>query len=33
VSQRTQVVAVPATDDSADAEFRRSEPDPALLAA
>ena len=31
MSQRTQVVTVPATDDTADAEFRRSEPDLALL--
>lgn len=31
VSQRTQLVTVPATDDAADAELRRSEPDLALL--
>ncbi|MBX3023409.1 VWA domain-containing protein [bacterium] len=31
VSQRTQMVTVPAADDTADAEFRRSEPDLALL--
>ena len=31
VSQRTQLVTVPASDDTADAEFRRSEPDLALL--
>ena len=31
VSQRTQLITVPATDDSAAAEFRRSEPDLALL--
>lgn len=31
VSQRTQLVTVPADDDAADAEFRRSEPDLALL--
>lgn len=30
-SQRTQLITVPATDDSAAAEFRRSEPDLALL--
>src|SRR5205085_970106 len=30
-SQRTQLVTVPATDDTADAEFRRSDPDLALL--
>ena len=31
VSQRTQLVSVPAGDDAADAEFRRTEPDLALL--
>lgn len=31
VSQRTQLISVPAGDDAADAEFRRSEPDLALL--
>jgi Mg-chelatase subunit ChlD len=32
VSQRTQLVSVPAHDDAAEAEFRRTEPDLALLA-
>lgn len=31
VSQRTQTITIPAGDDTADAEFRRSEPDLALL--
>ena len=31
VTQRTQLVTIPAGDDAAEAEFRRSEPDLALL--